>query len=213
MLKVGEDSKMANRNGGDTLPVPISQLKLDRSLQNCGRTRVSRAYQSCNAPTIWAYDQDTAPVSWSVSVSEEQKKRSLEITNPSGQEVVLVPLDRCVITGQKYIQGGVADCLLLTGKAFCLVEFKTNAYDPNHLSDRISDGSRQLWHTYDGVIHPCCKSSGIAIEKVVSEITFQIVLSEMMQLTMASATIQDAQFEFFTEHGILLFVSRQKTFG
>lgn len=198
---------------GDTLPVPISQLKLDRSLQNCGRTRVSRAYQSCNAPTIWAYDQDTAPVSWSVSVSEEQKKRSLEITNPSGQEVVLVPLDRCVITGQKYIQGGVADCLLLTGKAFCLVEFKTNAYDPNHLSDRISDGSRQLWHTYDGVIHPCCKSSGIAIEKVVSEITFQIVLSEMMQLMMASATIQDTQFKFFTEHGVLLFVSRQKTFG
>lgn len=204
---------MVNRNAIPTLPAPISQLKLDRSLQNCGRTRVSQAYQSCNAPTIWAYDQDTAPASWSASVSEEQKKRSLEITNPSGQEVVLVPLDRCVITGQKYIQGGVADCLLLTGKAFCLVEFKTNAYDPNRLSDRISDGSRQLWHTYDGVIHPCCKSSGIAIEKVVSEITFQIVLSEMMQLTMASATIQDTQFEFFTEHGILLFVSRQKTFG
>lgn len=213
MLKVGEDSKMANRNGGDTLPVPISQLKLDWSLQNCGRTRVSQAYQSCNAPTIWAYDQDTAPASWSASVSEEQKKRSLEITNPSGQEVVLVPLDRCVITGQKYIQGGVADCLLLTGKAFCLVEFKTDAYDTDHLSDRISDGSRQLWHTYDEVIHPCCERTGIAIEKVVSEITFQIVLSEMLQLTMASATIQDTQFEFFTEHGILLFVSRQKTFG
>ena len=213
MLEVGEVSKMVNRNAIPTLPAPISHLKLDRSLKNCGRTRVSQAYQSCNAPTIWAYDQDTAPASWSASVSEEQKKRSLEITNPSGQEVVLVPLDRCVITGQKYIQGGVADCLLLTGKAFCLVEFKTNAYDPNRLSDRISDGSRQLWHTYDGVIHPCCKSSGIAIEKVVSEITFQIVLSEMMQLTMASATIQDTQFEFFTEHGILLFVSRQKTFG
>lgn len=204
---------MVNRNAIPTLPAPISHLKLDRSLQNCGRTRVSQAYQSCNAPTIWAYDQDTAPASWSASVSEEQKKRSLEITNPSGQEVVLVPLDRCVITGQKYIQGGVADCLLLTGKAFCLVEFKTNAYDPNRLSDRISDGSRQLWHTYYGVIHPCCKSSGIAIEKVVSEITFQIVLSEMMQLTMASATIQDTQLKFFTEHGILLFVSRQKTFG
>lgn len=204
---------MVNRNAIPTLPAPISHLKLDRSLQNCGRTRVSQAYQSCNAPTIWAYDQDTAPASWSASVSEEQKKRSLEITNPSGQEVVLVPLDRCVITGQKYIQGGVADCLLLTGKAFCLVEFKTNAYDPNRLSDRISDGSRQLWHTYDEVIHPCCKSSGIAVEKVVSEITFQIVLSEMMQLTMASATIQDTQLKFFTEHGILLFVSRQKTFG
>lgn len=204
---------MVNRNAIPTLPAPISHLKLDRSLQNCGRTRVSQAYQSCNAPTIWAYDQDTAPASWSASVSEEQKKRSLEITNPSGQEVVLVPLDRCVITGQKYIQGGVADCLLLTGKAFCLVEFKTNAYDPNRLSDRISDGSRQLWHTYYGVIHPCCKSSGIAIEKVVSEITFQIVLSEMLQLTMASATIQDTQLKFFTEHGILLFVSRQKTFG
>lgn len=204
---------MVNRNAIPTLPAPISHLKLNRSLQNCGRTRVSQAYQSCNAPTIWAYDQDTAPASWSASVSEEQKKRSLEITNPSGQEVVLVPLDRCVITGQKYIQGGVADCLLLTWKAFCLVEFKTNAYDPNRLSDRISDGSRQLWHTYDGVIHPCCKSSGIAIEKVVSEITFQIVLSEMMQLTMASATIQDTQLKFFTEHGILLFVSRQKTFG
>lgn len=204
---------MVNRNAIPTLPAPISHLKLDRSLQNCGRTRVSQAYQSCNAPTIWAYDQDTAPASWSASVSEEQKKRSLEITNPSGQEVVLVPLDRCVITGQKYIQGGVADCLLLTGKAFCLVEFKTNAYDPNRLSDRISDGSRQLWHTYYGVIHPCCKSSGIAIEKVVSEITFQIVLSEMLQLTMASATIQDTQLKFFTQHGILLFVSRQKTFG
>ena len=213
MLEVGEVSKMVNRNAIPTLPAPISHLKLDRSLQNCGRTRVSQAYQSCNAPTIWAYDQDTAPASWSASVSEEQKKRSLEITNPSGQEVVLVPLDRCVITGQKYIQGGVADCLLLTGKAFCLVEFKTNAYDPNRLSDRISDGSRQLWHTYYGVIHPCCKSSGIAIEKVVSEITFQIVLSEMLQLTMASATIQDTQLKFFTEHGILLFVSRQKTFG
>lgn len=204
---------MVNRRAIPTLPAPISQLKLDWSLRECGPIRVSEAYRSCNAPTIWAYDQDTTPVDWSASVSEEQKKRSLEITNPSGQEIVLVPLDRCVITGKEYIQGGVADCLLLTGKAFCLVEFKTNAYDTNRLSDRISDGSRQLWHTYDGVIHPCCVRSGIAIEKVVSEITFQIVLSEMMQLTMASATIQDAQFKFFTDHGILLFVSRQKTFG
>lgn len=201
----------------ENLPLAISQLKLNSALKNCGKKRVAEAFKSSVATHIWAYDQkgkepvdwSEEPVDWSITGSEEQK--SLKIINPLNAKVCLIPLDYSVITGPTYTTGGVADCLLLTEKEFCLVEFKTNASSHGCVSTRINEGGTQLWHTYNEVLRPCCAAMNIDIEKKVSEITFQIVFNQTL-LNEASATIQTEQLKFTEKHLFLLVISRQKTF-
>ena len=135
------------------LPPAITKIKLAWSLQNCG-VPVKDAFDKSTAAHLYVYDDMQLGYSDWADQEPEFSSKCFHVDNPGSICIALLPLDGRIITAKEIIEGGVCDCLLLTEKEMCFIEFKTNATSTETLRirDNAAKASEQLWHTYNVII-------------------------------------------------------------
>lgn len=195
------------------MPVAITQLRLCSALSNCGKTGVKDAFDKSDDGNLYVYDDASLGYTDWTNVQPAFLSKTFNAHNPKGNTLVLLPLDGRIITGANIIKGGVCDCALLTDKEMSLVEFKTNVLSTKDLtiSQRANEAKDQLWHTYEGIIHPKCRSVGIDITQKVS-IDFFVVFDNELSVTGAQASLQDLQNEFLQDRHYPLYFQNNKQF-
>lgn len=185
-----------------TRPIPqeIKRLRLCSALSNCGATPVQDAFEESFAPDLSVFDSETTHATEWVP-RDTGAPKDFHISNPGGRNVVLLPLDNKIITGNTIAQGGVADCALLASDLLAMVEFKTNVTSNTdyNLDEKTQDAIGQLWHTYDAIIRPRCAAVGVDIERAVS-VEFYIKFDESLDVTRVTARRMSAQVEFKNDH-------------
>lgn len=196
------------------LPDAIKQLKLRYALRDCGPVGVENAFDKSNDENLYVYDDENLGCSdWTNVELAACSSKTFHAQNPNKSTLVLLPLDGRIITGAHFIQGGVCDCALLTEKELSLVEFKTNVasiYDKTIL-EHAEKAKGQLWHTYDGIIHPECQKVGVDVKQKVS-IDFYVVFDKDLRVTGAQASLQNLQNEFLLDKHYPLFFQNHKQF-
>lgn len=196
------------------LPGAIKQLKLCYALRDCGLVGVGNAFDKSNDENLYVYDDENLGYSdWTNVAPAACSSKTFHAQNPNKSTLVLLPLDGRIITGAHFIQGGVCDCALLTDKELSLVEFKTNVssiYDKTIL-EHAEKAKDQLWHTYDGIIHPECQKVEVDVKQKVS-IDFYVVFDKDLRVTGAQASLQNLQNEFLLDKHYPLYFQNHKQF-
>ncbi|AKU70467.1 hypothetical protein [Prevotella fusca] len=164
---------------------------------------------------LYVYDDMQLGYSDWVDQEPEFSSKCFHVDNPGSICVALLPLDGRVITAKGIIEGGVCDCLLLTEKEMCFMEFKTNATSTETLRilDNAAKASEQLWHTYNVIIRPRCidalKSSK---ELELLYVNFHVVFDRDLEVTGANSSLMDLQDQFLKDKKHSLFFDYGKTF-
>lgn len=197
-----------------TLPPAITKIKLAWSLQNCG-VPVEDAFDKSTAAHLYVYDDMQLGYSDWDGQKPEFSSKCFHVDNPGSICIALLPLDGRIITAKEIIEGGVCDCLLLTEKEMCFIEFKTNATSTETLRilDNAAKALEQLWHTYNVIIRPRCinrlKSSA---ELELLYVNFHVVFDRDLKVTDANSSLMDLQTQFLEDKKYSLFFDYGKTF-
>ena len=197
-----------------TLPPAITKIKLAWSVQNCG-VPVKDAFDKSTAAHLYVYDDMQLGYSDWDGQKPEFSSKCFHVDNPGSICIALLPLDGRIITAKEIIEGGVCDCLLLTEKEMCFIEFKTNATSTETLRilDNAAKALEQLWHTYNVIIRPRCinrlKSSA---ELELLYVNFHVVFDRDLKVTDANSSLMDLQTQFLEDKKYSLFFDYGKTF-
>lgn len=197
-----------------TLPPAITKIKLSWSLQNCG-VPVKDAFDKSTAAHLYVYDDMQLGYSDWDGQKPEFSSKCFHVDNPGSICIALLPLDGRIITAKEIIEGGVCDCLLLTEKEMCFIEFKTNATSTETLRilDNAAKALEQLWHTYNVIIRPRSinrlKSSA---ELELLYVNFHVVFDRDLKVTDANSSLMDLQTQFLEDKKHSLFFDYGKTF-
>lgn len=197
-----------------TLPLAITNIKLGWSLQNCGAC-IKDAFDKSTAAHLYVYDDMQLGYSDWVDLEPEFSSKCFHVDNPGSICIALLPLDGRIITAKGIIEGGVCDCLLLTEKEMCFMEFKTNATSTETLRilDNATKASEQLWHTYDGIIRPRCIAKLKGSEELgFLYVNFHVVFDRDLKVTDANSSLMDLQAQFLEDKNHSLFFDYGKTF-
>ena len=197
------------------LPAAVTQLKLCYALRYCGPLGVGTAFDKSDDENLYVYDDENLGYSeWTNVAPTVFLLKTFHAQNSNRNTLVLLPLDGRIITGERFIRGGICDCALLTDKELSFVEFKTNV--ASNLDKTILEHAEkaidQLWHTYDGIINPECQKVGIDITLKVS-IDFYVVFDNDLSVTGVRADFQDLQNEFLQEKHYPLYFQNTKQFA
>ena len=206
-------SAMPKLSPNRELPVAITNLRLCSALWNCGATSVEDAFDKSSVNPLFVYeDKESHYTDWTDQEPEFVSK-CFKVVNPNGNTIVLLPLDGRVLTAAAIIQGGVCDCMLLTEKEMCLIEFKTNATSSSYLTikQRANEAVKQLWHTFDGIVRSKCVTKKINIEQLLS-IDFYVVFDKELEIARVNSALMDLQVEFLEENKHKLYFANEKTF-
>lgn len=204
--------------------IPIKNLRLVKALSLCGKgmfdVNGKQNYQESDLKEFSICDDDETKIT-RIACAEDDLNKAFDIHNPKSRVVVVLPFDHNLITGSKYVVGGVADCGLLSEKEFVFVEFKTNAYTPSleSIKNEYLHAMEQLWHTFEIIRGNCKTENNIDIEFFV-DVEFYIVNDKMFEQRVdqmlpvkVSAQQQSYQILFQSEHkGAILFFAYEKEF-
>lgn len=197
----------------EEIPKAVTRLRLCKSLEGCGHS-VEECFKSSSAKTLYAYDDnDLKSSDWKESIDPEEISRSFIVRNDDGIEIVLLPLDNCIISGNSVTKGGVNDCAILTEWQMSFIEFKTNvtSNSDKNMEDKTNDAIKQLWHTFNEIISPRCKTKGIDLAAEV-DIDFFIIFDRNLDVTNVSASRMEKQVAFRVEKGFRLYFYNEKSF-
>lgn len=195
------------------IPKAVTRLRLCKSLEDCGHS-VEKCFKSSSAKTLYAYDDTVLKSSdWKESIAPEEISRSFIVRNDDGIEIVLLPLDNCIISGNSVTKGGVNDCAILTEWQMSFIEFKTNvtSNSDKNMEDKTNDAIKQLWNTFDTIISPRCKTKGIDLAAEV-DIDFFIIFDRNLDVTNVSASRLEKQLYFLKTTGFQLYFDNEKSF-
>ena len=197
-----------------TLPPAITKIKLAWSLQNCG-VPVEDAFDKSTAAHLYVYDDMQLGYSDWDGQKPEFSSKCFHVDNPGSICIALLPLDGRIITAKEIIEGGVCDCLLLTEKEMCFIEFKTNATSTETLRilDNAAKALEQLWHTFNVIIRPRC-INGLKSSKELEllYVNFHVVFDRDLKVTDANSSLMDLQTQFLEDKKHSLFFDYGKTF-
>ncbi len=79
------------------------------------------------------------------------------------------------------------------------------------IQDRCKEAVRQLWHTSDDIIRPRCKTVGREIGVLVT-VDFHVVFDKSLNVTNASAVLQEQAVDFLENYHFELFFDNSKTY-
>lgn len=201
---------------GRQLPCSLTNIRCCTALNNCGATRVEEAYKACSASKVYVYDDHCLKHSDWTDVPENVPggvNKCFSVSNPGRVEIVLLPLDNCILSGKNIRKGGICDCLLLTDDIFVFVEFKTDVYSEEHFMDRVAYGIKQLKNTFNLVKQKvCCAMKQQDLPSNI-KVEFHIVFDCSLMVTGASADIQNAELQFLLDCNYPLYVDNSKDFS
>lgn len=204
---------MPQLSQNSVLPPAILNLRLGAALQGCGAIGVAGAFDKSDAKHLYVYDDSALGYTdWSEAEPFFVSK-CFHAINPNRTTLALLPLDGRIVTGASIVPGGICDGMLVSEKAACFVEFKTNVSSMKELTilQRAQEAIEQLWHTYDGIVKPRCISKSIQIEKLVS-IDFYVVFDKELEVVGAQASLMDLQNEFLGANKYPLYFDNKKNF-
>lgn len=194
----------------DPQPLVISRLKVVAALQSCGNAAAVNDLDYSCALDLYSYDTAGKYTEWENSVPANPTK-AFHLVNTSKKEVVLLPLDNCVVKDVHLIEGGITDSAFLTNEELLFVEFKTNATSSTNdaLKRNSKKARKQLWHTYESILKPKFAAQGIIIDDEV-DVEFYIVFDSSLVVTAASASFMNQMTQFQNEHGHPLFFTNER---
>lgn len=191
-------------------PLVISRLKVVAALQSCGNVAAVNNLDYSNAVNLYSYDTSNKYTEWQDTVPANPSK-AFHLVNSAQKDVVLLPLDNCIVKDAHLIEGGITDSAFLTNDELLFVEFKTNA--TSSTKDALKRNSRkarkQLWHTYESILKPKFAEQGIELDEEV-EIEFYIVFDSSLEVTAASASFMNQMKKFQDEHNHPLFFDNER---
>ncbi len=194
------------------LPEAIKNIRLGAALQDCGNRHVADAFDKSDANRLFVYDDaELGHTDWTDKMSVFEDK-CFVAENPNRSVIALLPLDGCIITGKKIVEGGVCDGMLLTEKEMCFIEFKTNVSSPNYqtIIQRANEAIGQLWHTYDAIVRPRCAKYR-NIEDVLA-VEFYVVFDKTLEVTGINSELMDLQSQFLEDNKFVLYFANKKVF-
>lgn len=194
------------------LPEAIKNIRLGAALQDCGNMHVADAFDKSDANRLFVYDDaELGHTDWTDKMSVFEDK-CFVAENPNRSVIALLPLDGCIITGKKIVEGGVCDGMLLTEKEMCFIEFKTNVFSPNYqtIIQRANEAIGQLWHTYDAIVRPRCAKYR-NIEDVLA-VEFYVVFDKTLEVTGINSELMDLQSQFLEDNKFVLYFANKKVF-
>lgn len=190
-------------------PLVISRLKVVAALQSCGNEVVVNDLDYSNAVNLYSYDTSNKYTEWQDTVPANPSK-AFHLVNSAQKDVVLLPLDNCIVKDAHLIEGGIADSAFLTNDELLFVEFKTETTSTKDALKRNSRKARkQLWHTYESILKPKFAEQGIELDEEV-EIEFYIVFDSSLVVTAASASFMAQMTKFQNDYGHLLFFANER---
>lgn len=196
------------------IPNAVKQLKLCKSLQNCGQS-VASCLKRSTAKVLYTYDDtDLTYSDWSESITPDQISRSFIVRNDNEVEIVLLPLDNRIISGPMVTKGGVNDCAILTNRQMSLIEFKTNVTSNSYrnMEAKTNYAIKQLWHTFDEIIYPRCKARGIDLKAKI-DIDFFVIFDHNLDVINFTASRSEKQVAFLEKTGFQLYFDNEKSFN
>lgn len=196
------------------IPNAVKQLKLCKSLQNCGQS-VASCLKRSTAKVLYTYDDTDLKYSdWSESITPDQISRSFIVRNDNEVEIVLLPLDNRIISGPMVTKGGVNDCAILTNRQMSLIEFKTNVTSNSYrnMEAKTNYAIKQLWHTFDEIIYPRCKARGIDLKAKI-DIDFFVIFDHNLDVINFTASRSEKQVAFLEKTGFQLYFDNEKSFN
>ncbi len=194
------------------LPEAIKNIRLGAALQDCGNRHVADAFDKSDAKRLLVYDDaELGHTDWTDKMSVFEDK-CFVAENPNRSVIALLPLDGCIITGKKIVEGGVCDGMLLTENEMCLIEIKTNVSSPNYqtIIQRANEAIGQLWHTYDAIVRPRCAKYR-NIEDVLA-VEFYVVFDKTLEVTGINSELMDLQSQFLEDNKFVLYFANKKVF-
>ncbi|MDD6165471.1 MAG: hypothetical protein PUB31_03960 [Bacteroidales bacterium] len=196
------------------IPNAVKQLKLCKSLQNCGQS-VASCLKRSTAKVLYTYDDtDLTYSDWSESITPDQISRSFIVRNDNEVEIILLPLDNRIISGPMVTKGGVNDCAILTNRQMSLIEFKTNVTSNSYrnMEAKTNYAIKQLWHTFDEIIYPRCKARGIDLKAKI-DIDFFVIFDHNLDVINFTASRSEKQVAFLEKTGFQLYFDNEKSFN
>lgn len=196
------------------IPKAVKQLRLCKSLEDCGQS-VASCLKLSTAKVLYTYDDtDLTYSDWSESIAPDQISRSFIVRNDDNVEIVLLPLDNRIISGPMVTKGGVNDCAILTERQMSLIEFKTNvtSNSDRNMEAKTNDAIDQLWHTFDEIISPRCKAKGIDLTDKI-DIDFFVIFDSNLDVTNVTASRLEKQVAFLEKTGFQLYFDNEKSFN
>lgn len=196
------------------IPKAVKQLRLCKSLEDCGQS-VASCLKCSTAKVLYTYDDtDLTYSDWSENIAPDQISRSFIVRNDDNVEIVLLPLDNRIISGPMVTKGGVNDCAILTERQMSLIEFKTNvtSNSDRNMEAKTNDAIDQLWHTFDEIISPRCKAKGIDLTDKI-DIDFFVIFDSNLDVTNVTASRLEKQVAFLEKTGFQLYFDNEKSFN
>lgn len=196
------------------IPKAVKQLRLCKSLEDCGQS-VASCLKRSTAKVLYTYDDtDLTYSDWSESIAPDKISRSFIVRNDDNVEIVLLPLDNRIISGPMVTKGGVNDCAILTERQMSLIEFKTNvtSNSDRNMEAKTNDAIDQLWHTFDEIISPRCKAKGIDLTDKI-DIDFFVIFDSNLDVTNVTASRLEKQVAFLEKTGFQLYFDNEKSFN
>lgn len=191
-------------------PLVISRLKVVAALKSCGNEAAVNDLDYSKAVDLYSYDTLKKYTEWQDTIPKNPTK-AFHLVNKAEKDVVLLPLDNCIVKDANLIVGGITDSAFLTNDELLFVEFKTNA--TSSTKDALKRNSRkarkQLWHTYESILKPKFAAQGIKLDNEV-DIEFYIVFDSSLEVTAASALFMNQMTQFQNEHGHPLFFDNEQ---
>lgn len=194
----------------DPEPLVISRLKVVAALKTCGNEAAVNNLDYSKAIDLYAYDTNRGYTEWEDQLLVNYTK-AFHLKNTPQKEVVLLPLDNCIVKDAHLITGGITDCAFLTNDELLFVEFKTNATSTSKraLKGNSQKARKQLWHTYESILKPKFAAQGIDLDNEV-EVEFYIVFDSALNVTAARASFMDQMTNFHNAHNHLLFFANER---
>lgn len=194
------------------LPEAIKNIRLGAALQDCGNRHVADAFDKSDATRLFVYDDAELGHTDRTDKMSVFEDKCFVAENPNRSVIALLPLDGCIITGKKIVEGGVCDGMLLTEKEMCFIEFKTNVSSPNYqtIIQRANEAIGQLWHTYDAIVRPRCAKYR-NIEDVLA-VEFYVVFDKTLEVTGINSELMDLQSQFLEDNKFVLYFANKKVF-
>lgn len=198
------------KSNTDPEPLVISRLKVVAALKTCGNEAAVNNLDYSKAIDLYAYDTNHGYTEWEDQLPVNYTK-AFHLMNTPQKEVVLLPLDNCIVKDAHLITGGITDCAFMTNDDLLFVEFKTNATSTSKraLKGNSRKACKQLWHTYESILKPKFAAQGIDLGNEV-EVEFYIVFDSALNVTAARASFMNQMTNFQNVHNHLLFFANER---
>ena len=193
------------KSDNDPQPQVISRLKVVTALQSCGNEAAAKDLDYSHVVDLYSYDTKNKYTEWQNTVPPNPTK-AFHLLNSAEKDVVLLPLDNCIVKDPSLTKGGITDSAFLTNDELLFVEFKTEATSSTKdaLQRNSKKARKQLWHTYESILEPKFKEQEIELAKELN-IEFYIMFDSSLVVTAASASFMNQMMNFQREHGHPLF--------